>query len=96
MSPKSKAPQPRLLILSAPSGAGKTTLCERLIQDFSKISLSVSTTTRPMRPYEKSGVHYHFVTPEIFQAKIQKGDFAEWAEVHGYRYGTRKSSIEKA
>lgn len=97
MSPKTKArteTHPRLIVLSAPSGAGKSTLCERLIKQFPKIALSISTTTRKRREYEKNGVHYHFVSPEDFEKKIQKGDFAEWAEVHGNRYGTAVSTIE--
>ncbi len=88
------APQPRLLIVSAPSGAGKTTLCERLIQENPRIALSISTTTRPQRPYETEGKHYHFVTPQAFQEKIDRGDFAEWADVHGKRYGTDRSVID--
>ncbi len=86
--------KPRLLIVSAPSGAGKTTLCERLIAEFPQVCLSISTTTRPIRHYEKHGVHYHFVSPEEFQKKIDKGDFAEWAEVHGKRYGTDRKVID--
>jgi len=86
--------KPRLIILSAPSGAGKTTLCERLIQADDSVRLSTSTTTRGRRPYEKEGQHYHFVTNEVFDKKIADGDFAEWAEVHGNRYGTSKKTIE--
>ncbi len=91
---KTAALQPRLIIVSAPSGAGKTTLCERLIKDFPRIALSISTTTRSIRPYEKPGVHYHFVTPEQFARKIEAGEFAEWAEVHGRRYGTDRQVVE--
>ena len=87
---------PRLIIISAPSGAGKTTLCDMLIKEFPQISLSISTTTRPKRPNEQEGTHYHFVTAEEFQKKIDHGDFAEWAEVHGNRYGTSKTTIEAA
>ncbi|MBY0369617.1 guanylate kinase [bacterium] len=90
------APQPRLLIIAAPSGAGKTTLCERLVRENPKIQLSISTTTRAQRPYEQPGVHYHFVSPEAFQKKIDAGDFAEWAEVHGRRYGTDRKVIDQA
>ncbi len=86
----------RLIIIAAPSGAGKTTLCERLVQEFPQIQLSISTTTRPIRPYETEGVHYHFVDNAVFDRKIQKGDFAEWAKVHGNRYGSDKKVIEKA
>jgi len=93
---KSEVTQPRLLIISAPSGAGKTTLCEMLIKEFSSIRLSISTTTRPPRPYEKEGVHYFFVPVSEFQRRIDAGDFAEWAEVHGNRYGTSKTAIDRA
>lgn len=65
-----------------------------LLKSFSNLALSISTTTRPIRPGEKNGVHYFFVSPEEFQKKIDAGDFAEWAEVHGNRYGTSKSTIE--
>mgnify|MGYP000588405240 CR=1 FL=1 len=84
----------RLIILSAPSGAGKTTLCDRLLKDFKNIRLSVSSTTRPKRPYEIDGTHYFFLTPEEFEKKEKTGDFAEWAVVHSNRYGTSKSMIE--
>jgi guanylate kinase len=84
----------RLIVLSAPSGAGKSTICQRLIAEFPQIRLSISTTTRPQRPAETDGVHYHFVSPEIFEQKILHNDFAEWAEVHGNRYGTAVATIE--
>ena len=85
---------PRLIILAAPSGGGKTTLCDLLLKEFPTISLSVSTTTRPKRPNENDGVHYHFVTEEQFENKIEHNDFAEWAFVHHNRYGTSRSTIE--
>jgi guanylate kinase len=88
-------PQPRLLIVSAPSGAGKTTLCERVIKEHSRVALSVSTTTRPIRPYEKEGVHYHFVERAVFEQKVERGDFAEWAEVHGKLYGSDRGVIDR-
>jgi guanylate kinase len=86
--------QPRLVIISAPSGAGKTTLCERLIRDVPNFALSISATTRPIRPYEKNGVHYLFVTAEEFERRIRNHEFAEWAEVHQYRYGTLRKTID--
>lgn len=94
MSLKGEKKQPRLIILAAPSAAGKTTLCEKLLRDFSNIQLSISTTTRPIRPMEKDGVHYFFVTPPVFQQKIQSGEFAEYATVHDNLYGTSKRTIE--
>ena len=98
MSPKSKMMtklQPRLIIISAPSGAGKTTLCEMLIKDFPTIGLSLSTTTRFKRSYEEEGVHYNFVSQAEFKKRVDRGDFAEWAKVHTQLYGTPKTEIEK-
>jgi guanylate kinase len=97
MSPRvsSQTKFPRLFVISAPSGAGKTTLCEMLIKDHPAIGLSLSATTRPMRPYEKEGVHYHFLTKSAFQKKKDQGEFAEWAEVHHHWYGTPKSEIDR-
>lgn len=89
----SSAPQPRLIIISAPSGAGKTTLCDLLLKDFPQIKQSISTTTRPKRPHEQNGVHYFFISAAEFESKRVQGDFAEWAEVHGNLYGTSKSTI---
>lgn len=80
--------------MAAPSGAGKTTLCARLIQDFPTIGLSISTTTRAKRPNEQDGVHYHFVEPEAFRERVVKGEFAEWAIVHHHLYGTSAKEIE--
>lgn len=94
MSPKG-GKRPRLIVISAPSGAGKTTLCEMLIKEFPQLGLSVSMTTRPKRPYETDGVHYHFVTPNSFQEKLKQGALAEHAEVHGNLYGTPKTEIER-
>jgi guanylate kinase len=85
-----------LVIVSSPSGAGKTTLTRRLIAEFATIQFSVSYTTRPMRPGERDGVDYHFVTPEVFEAMAQRGEFAEWAYVHQNRYGTAMAPIEAA
>ena len=86
---------PRLIILAAPSGAGKTTLCEKVLQKYPQVALSVSTTTRAKRDYENDAEHYYFVSNAVFDAKIQKGAFAEWAEVHGNRYGTDKEIIQQ-
>ena len=82
-----------MFILSSPSGAGKTTLSRMLLAKDSEIRLSVSATTRPPRPGEVDGVHYHFVSPERFQEMIDEDDFYEWAEVFGHRYGTPKGFI---
>ena len=85
-----------LLVVSSPSGAGKTTLCHRLIDEFPDIVFSVSYTTRPIRRGEEEGVDYHFVDEPAFDAMIKRGDFAEWAEVHGHRYGTSVSAVREA
>ncbi len=85
----------RLIILSAPSGAGKTTLCQRLLKDLeSVLTLSISSTTRAPRGKERSGVEYHFLSHAEFEAQIQADGFAEWAKVHGNYYGTSKAAIQ--
>ncbi len=83
-----------LLVISSPSGAGKTTLCRKLLAEFTTLRFSVSTTTRPKRPNETDGVDYHFVSRERFQELVDQGAFVEWAEVHGHRYGTSMDQIE--
>src|SRR5512146_264462 len=77
-----------LLALSAPSGAGKTTLARRFVGETVDAVFSISATTRAPRGAERNGVDYHFVGPERFAALVDEGAFAEWAEVHGQRYGT--------
>ena len=84
-----------LFILSAPSGAGKTSLVSALLKNNKKIALSISFTTRPARPGEVDGKDYHFVSREKFLAMAKQGDFLESAEVYGNLYGTSKSWIEK-
>jgi len=85
-----------LLVLSAPSGAGKTTLARRFLAEHPDARFSVSATTRPPRGSERDGVDYHFVTPERFAQLVAEGAFAEWAEVHGKRYGTLRDSVRRA
>jgi guanylate kinase len=85
-----------MFILSSPSGAGKTTLSRMLLARDDNIRLSVSATTRPPRPGEVDGVHYHFVSADEFQRMIDEDDFYEWAEVFGHRYGTPKGTIRAA
>jgi guanylate kinase len=88
------------LIVSSPSGAGKTTLTRRLLEEFSgsppQLAFSVSYTTRPQRPGEVEGRDYHFVTPEQFDAMVRRGEFAEHAFVFGNRYGTAQAPVEAA
>ena len=85
-----------MLILSSPSGAGKTTLSRMLLAKDPEIRLSVSATTRPPRPGEVDGVHYHFVSGKEFDQMVDEDDFYEWAHVFGYRYGTTKGKIRAA
>jgi guanylate kinase len=82
-----------LYILSAPSGAGKTSLLKALRERDGALHVSVSHTTRPMRPGEEDGVHYHFVDPARFLEKVDRGDFLEHAEVFGNYYGTDEASV---
>ena len=86
-----------LVIVSSPSGAGKTTLTRRLLEEFpGQLEFSVSYTTRPRRPGEVDGVDYHFVSPQTFEDMIERHAFAEHAFVHGNRYGTALAPIEAA
>ncbi len=85
-----------LLVLSAPSGAGKTTLARRFQGAHPDAIFSVSVTTRAPRGTERDGEDYHFATPERFAALVAEGAFAEWAEVHGKRYGTLRATVEEA
>lgn len=81
---------PLLLIVSSPSGAGKTTLTARLLQRVDGLTFSVSHTTRRPRDGELDGREYHFVGRDQFEKLIEQGEFLEWAEVHGHLYGTSK------
>jgi len=85
-----------LLVLSAPSGAGKTTLARRLVEREPDARFSVSATTRPPRGAERDGVDYHFLSPARFEELLARGAFAEWAEVHGHRYGTLQATVDEA
>lgn len=85
-----------LLIVSSPSGAGKTTLCNRLRGEFPDLRFSISHTTRKPRPTEIDGREYHFVDEGTFEQMIRAGAFAEWARVHDYLYGTSLKEIEIA
>jgi len=85
----------RIFVISAPSGTGKTTISQRLLRDIPDLVVSISTTTRRPRPGEKDGVDYHFVTPERFQAMVERNEFAEWARVYAHCYGTPKSFLKE-
>ena len=84
-----------LYIVSAPSGAGKTTLVGALLKNMPDIKASISHTTRPMRPGEKEGINYHFVSEEMFLSLINKEAFLEHAQVFNHFYGTSKEWVEK-
>jgi guanylate kinase len=83
------------LVLSAPSGGGKTTIANALAAAREDVGYSVSATTRAPRPKERDGVDYHFVSREEFDRRVTAGEFLEWAEYGGERYGTLKADIEK-
>lgn len=85
-----------LLVLSAPSGAGKTTLAHRLMEEFPEAIFSISHTTRRPRGAERDGIDYQFVDVQTFQEKIERGEFVEWAEVHGHFYGSPRSVVDQA
>lgn len=85
-----------LFVVSAPSGAGKTTLCREARHLLPDLAYSVSYTTRPPRPGEIAGTDFHFVSEAAFETFREQGAFAEWASVHGNLYGTRASVLEAA
>jgi guanylate kinase len=83
-------------VLSAPSGAGKTTIAKALVEASEDVIFSVSATTRPARDHEVDGVDYHFLSETDFRAMIEADEFVEWAEVHGYLYGTSRQALQAA
>ncbi len=85
-----------LIVVSAPSGAGKTTLCNRLLADLDSLTYSISCTTRPPRGREEDGKAYDFMSVEEFQDLVADGEFLEYAEVHSHYYGTLKGPVEDA
>ena len=88
---------PLLLVIAGPAGSGKSTLCDRLLKEGRGFSRVVTTTTRPPRPGEVNGVHYHFFSADEFRRRLAAGEFLEWARVHGDHedrlYGTLRSSV---
>lgn len=88
--------RPFPVVLAAPSGTGKTTLARRLVEESQEFCFSVSATTREPRGEERDGVDYHFLDAQAFEAMIQEGELAEWAQVHGRMYGTPRRELELA
>ncbi|TFG38005.1 MAG: guanylate kinase, partial [Syntrophobacterales bacterium] len=82
------------VVVSAPSGTGKTTICKEVLKIVPGLRFSVSCTTREPRRGEKNGMDYHFISKEEFERRVSKGDFIEWAENHGHLYGTLKKDVE--
>jgi len=87
--------KPQMIVICAPSGTGKSTLLEKLKAEFPRLQWSVSCTTRPMRPGERDGVDYHYITKEKFESLIAENDFIEWAKVHSNYYGTSKKFVQQ-
>ncbi|MFM6853749.1 MAG: guanylate kinase [Sphingopyxis sp.] len=85
-----------LFVVSSPSGAGKSTISRKLLANDRGMTMSVSATTRPMRPGEVDGKDYHFVTLEKFRDMVANHEFLEWAHVFGHRYGTPRAPVEAA
>ena len=85
-----------MLVVSSPSGAGKTTLTRSLVDKDRNLKLSISVTTRPKRPSEVDGVHYNFISRSRFEAMRRSGELLEFAKVHGNLYGTPRKPVEKA
>lgn len=88
--------RPFLIVLSAPSGAGKTTIAREAVKRLERLRISVSYTSRRPRPGEMDGVDYHFISSEEFEAGVRAGRFLEWARVHGKLYGTAREEVERA
>lgn len=99
MSGESSSRKNLLIVMSGPSGVGKSTIIRRVLESpelSSTLRFSVSATTRPPRPNERVGVDYYYLSKEEFEKHIENGDFIEWARVHDAMYGTLKSEFEKA
>jgi guanylate kinase len=95
-TPRDIARRGIMLVVSSPSGAGKTTLTRNLLEQEENVSLSISVTTRVRRQSEIDGVHYHFISKRRFESMRDSDELLEWAEVHGNFYGTPREPVEKA
>lgn len=84
-----------LIVVSGPSGTGKSSICQRLLRACPEIKFSISYTSRPPRPKEINGKDYHFISRKDFQARIKKGEFVEWVENYGHLYGTSWKTMEE-
>jgi guanylate kinase len=84
-----------VFVVTGPSGAGKGTLIQLVLPRFPELAAAVSATTRPQRPGEQDGVHYHFLSREEFDRRIEAGEFLEWVDYVGNRYGTLRSEIDR-
>ncbi len=84
-----------LFVISSPSGGGKTTVCQEILKELSDLAYSISVTSRRPRPGEKEGRDYFFVSEEEFDNRVERDEFAEWAQVHGHRYGTPGKFLEE-
>ena len=89
-------PRPKLIVISAPSGCGKTTIAREILRRHPEMLFSVSATTRPKRVHEADGKDYFFLTPEDFRNKIDRDELAEWEQIYGNYYGTVKSEVDAA
>jgi guanylate kinase len=87
--------RPLLVLISAPSGGGKTTLCDQLIAVRADMTRAVTCTTRPPRPGEREGIDYYFLSADAFHKRVEAGDFLEHATVHGHSYGTLQSEVRE-
>ena len=96
ISKEMKPKRGHLFIISAPSGAGKTTLAKAVLQQFTDMLYSISYTTRKPRAEERDGIDYNFISKQDFKKGVKKGRWAEWAEVYGNYYGTSAEFIEKS
>jgi guanylate kinase len=94
-SDRPSAPRGLLFVVSAPSGTGKTTVVEHLVEQTPRLRQSISFTSRPARAGERDGVDYNFVSPESFKEMVAQGAFLEWADIFGHSYGTSRASTEQ-